>query len=112
MLCCGTECQSPTDKYRIDGEATGWPLENIPTLNVATFGKKSLPWKNTGAYGFFLWSLISYNLRKIICLMQQYVITVLHVSVLLETIVAGMFPSFSAGWKLNERRVILEFYLR
>lgn len=88
-----------TDKYRIDGEATGWPLENIPTLNVATLAKRASTEKyQVRTVSFF--GRVSYNYK------EKYLLNATVRNDGSSRFGAnnrwGWFPSFSAGWKLNE----------
>lgn len=88
-----------TDRYRIDGEATGWPLENISTLNVATLAKRASTERYQVRTASFF-GRVTYNYK------EKYLLnaTVRHdgSSRFGTNNRWGWFPSFSAGWKLNE----------
>lgn len=87
------------DKYRIDAEATGWPLENISTLNVATLAKRASTEKYQVRTASFF-GRVSYNLK------DRYLFNASLRNDGSSRFGAnnrwGWFPSFSAGWKLNE----------
>lgn len=87
------------DKYRIDAEATGWPLETISTLNVATLATKASTEKYQIRTASFF-GRINYNLK------DRYLF---HASLRGDGSSRfgnnnrwGVFPAFSAGWKINE----------
>ncbi len=85
--------------YKISAEATDWPFETVETLNVATTPLKAATDRNAYTNASFF-GRVSYNFQ------EKYL---LSGSLRYDGSSRfgfnskwGLFPSFSAGWKVNE----------
>jgi len=85
--------------YEIYAEATGWPYESIETLNVASTAVSATTERATYTNASFF-GRVSYDYR------EKYLFTASTrydgSSRFGSNSKWGLFPSFSAGWKINE----------
>jgi len=85
--------------YKIYAEATGWPYESIETLNVASTAVSATTERTTYANASFF-GRVSYDYK------EKYLFTASTrydgSSRFGSNQKWGLFPSFSAGWKINE----------